>query len=258
MEPPGNPGVFGAVIAGAGITIGPDGSVNIPGAPNIVGVDQLIAGDGIELDPPEGTGNVRISIVSNRDPFYGGTSLISATATAPPGWVKQTVIDNYALRVSSAGGDYSLGRDFSSVFASQTPTGSFPASSISSSGNTETANFVPTYQAVPTLTGGNNSMSDLYNPAHTHSFVIAQDSGGGAQPVANAGGMTKRGSVTSNSKGTNTAHSHGISGTPTVTFPGIAHAHAYTASGTGSPGTYNGTAINLSVKYVDAIIIVKQ
>ena len=59
MQAPGGPGVTGAVKAGTGITIDPDGAINATGGGG--SVSKLVAGTNITLTPATGLGEVTIS-----------------------------------------------------------------------------------------------------------------------------------------------------------------------------------------------------
>lgn len=102
MVPPGGPGVIGAVKAGAGINIDPDGTVSATG---------------------------------DLSGFAAGTTSIFGQASAPTGWTKSTTYDNYAIRlVSGSGGGTGGSNPFTTAFASYTPNGAVAVSNLQISG----------------------------------------------------------------------------------------------------------------------------
>lgn len=104
MEAPGGPGVTGAVKAGTGITISPDGTISAQTGP--------------------GGGDVP-----------AGSIMFFANPAAPTGWTKNTTSDNIALRlVSGTGGGTGGSVSFTTAFASQSVTGSVSLSGLSISG----------------------------------------------------------------------------------------------------------------------------
>jgi hypothetical protein len=102
IVPPGGPGVIGAVTAGFGIAIAPDGTISATGD------------------------------LSGFDP---GTTTIFGQASAPTGWTVLTTYNDYAIRVSSSSGGGSGGTTaFSSAFTTYTPAGSVSVSNLQISG----------------------------------------------------------------------------------------------------------------------------
>ena len=134
--------------------------------------------------------------------FASGTKLLFAQTAAPTGWTKDTTsYNNYALRVvtgtASSGGSV----DFTTAFASQTPSGSV---SVNTSG----------------LSAGATTLSTAQIPSHTHSYnapnpAVGQSNNCGPQAV----GIL---SSTTGAQGGGGSHTHSISGSATGSFTGNA------------------------------------
>ena len=154
--------------------------------------------------------------------FSSGTRMTFNQTNAPTGWTKSTSVDNAAFRVVSGSVSSGGSVDFSTAFASQTPTGSVSISSISGS-------------------AGATTLSTPQIPSHSH---IARTPGACI-------GIPGRGE----SSGPNGPPD-------TITAPifptggGGSHDHPFSFS-SGS-ATFSGNAINLAVKYVDLIIAQKN
>ena len=166
--------------------------------------------------------------------FPAGTVLIFGQTAAPTGWTKDTTnFNNSSLRVvtgtASSGGTV----DFTTAFASQTPTGSVTITSV-------------------TGTAGATTLTTPQIPSHAHNVLAT----GFTSPVSNItmfGTFSRQSSqgVASGSFGT----SNGNTGTDN-TGGGGSHDHPFSFS-SGS-GTFSGNAINLAVKYVDVIRATKN
>jgi hypothetical protein len=80
MEPPGGPGVIGAVKPGNGISIAADGSISINGAQTIT---KITAGPGLTVNPSSGVGDVTVSIDSTTQitKLIAGTNITLTPAT---------------------------------------------------------------------------------------------------------------------------------------------------------------------------------
>lgn len=128
--------------------------------------------------------------------FDAGTRLIFAQTAAPTGWTKDTVnYNNHALRVVTGAASTGGTVDFTTAFASQTPTGSVSITSVSGSAgattlttpqipsHTHTFNGGPTVlQGSPGETGtsGNTvrtSGATGGGGSHTHPFSFSSGSG---------------------------------------------------------------------------------
>jgi hypothetical protein len=154
--------------------------------------------------------------------FDSGTVMLFGQTAAPTGWTKDTSnFNNSGLRIvtgtASSGGSV----DFSTAFASQTPTGSVSITAVSGS-------------------AGNTTLTVPQMPSHDHPFPLQPSSGGSPGVV---GGYSYGGSTSETQPAPNgRVNAQGGNG---------AHSHPFSFS-SGS-GTFSGNAINLAVKYVDVI-----
>lgn len=154
-----------------------------------------------------------------------GTKMLFQQSAAPTGWTKDTTHNDKAIRVvtgtASSGGSV----DFTTAFASQTPAGTI-------------ANSVSGSTADHTLTA-----SEI--PAHSHSL------GSNARvQIGPDNGTAYAGKTTSNFYAATTYS------TANNTGGGGAHSHSVGSLAVSS--TFTGTAIDLSVNYVDVIIATKD
>ena len=152
--------------------------------------------------------------------FDAGTVMLFAQTAAPTGWTKNTTTgNNNALRIvtgtASSGGSV----DFTTAFASQTPSGSVTISSVSGS-------------------AGATTLTTPQIPSHTHTIPVIGNNNTGTQTANSALNPTQPAYATS------------------ATGGGGDHTHPFSFS-SGS-GTFSGNAINLAVKYVDVIRATKD
>jgi len=136
--------------------------------------------------------------------FPAGTAMVFAQTNAPVGWVKSVSYNDYALRVVNGTAGTGGSVPFSTAFSSQSVGGSV----------------------------GGTSLSVDQIPAHTHTYVVPESSGG-SPSVA--------GFYTTNYNGIDYVGTSGSTGT------GLPHSH-----------TFTGTTLNLAVNYVDVIIATKS
>jgi hypothetical protein len=96
--------------------------MSVPGGPGIIGAVK--AGDGISITPE---GVISASVTG----FPPGTTTVFGQASAPVGWTKSTTYDNYALRlVAGTGGGTGGQNAFTSAFASYTPAGNVTLNNV--------------------------------------------------------------------------------------------------------------------------------
>ena len=157
--------------------------------------------------------------------FDAGTRMMFAQTAAPTGWTKDTTnYNNHSLRVvtgtASTGGTV----DFTTAFASQTPTGSVTITSVTGS-------------------AGATTLSTSQIPSHTHAAPT------GRSHVFSGGGDSR-----------NTTNGNNVDdlfkGTLGSTGGGGSHDHPF--SFTSGAGTFSGSAIDLAVKYLDVITATKD
>ena len=154
--------------------------------------------------------------------FASGTRMTFNQTNAPTGWTKDTGTDNAGFRLVSGSVSSGGSVDFSTAFASQTPTGSVSISSISGS-------------------AGATTLSTPQIPSHSHG-LFRQGAPGGNPITA----QVTRDDYSNPSISTTTFNTGGSG----------AHDHPFSFS-SGS-ATFSGNAINLAVKFVDLIIAQKN
>ena len=185
------------------------------------------ASGGTGLTTPGTAGNVLTSngtawtSVSNAPAFTSGTVMLFGQTSAPTGWTKDTTnYNNSALRVVTGSVSTGGSVDFTTAFASQTPSGSVTITSVTGS-------------------AGATTLSTPQIPSHNHTYYWTAQSDGGPNFYVSARGPNQSYSqVTSNTGG------------------GGSHDHPFSFS-SGS-GSFSGNAINLAVKYVDIIRATKD
>ena len=172
MPPPGGPGVIGAIKAGQGIVISPDGTIS------------------------QGGGGMPT-----------GTRMFFFSATAPEGWTKITAgADDRALRLTSGSGGRTGGlTNFSDAFTAYSPDGVISINNFTFNTSLTPAqlsegmlgphahSFIkpcesgssgrgPGTAGVPTGCS-NTTGSSGSNQAHTHSFTGNVSGGGSYSPI---------------------------------------------------------------------------
>lgn len=195
-----------------------------------------------------------------------GTAMLFQQTAAPTGWTKITSNDNAALRIVSGAASTGGSVNFTTAFASQAVNGT-----VGTSGSTTATNnsYTPAGSVSTSTSTGITYLNDpYYMPYHQHTVEmppghsLCTQFGGGTtfctfsfapDSVNNYTGYG--GYSTAMPVGGNGYHNHSasssssFSGTP-ATITQAAHTH--------TGGTFTGTAINLAVKYVDAIIATKD
>lgn len=130
--------------------------------------------------------------------FAAGTRMMFAQTAAPTGWTKDTTnYNNHALRVVTGTASTGGSVDFTTAFASQTPSGSV---SVNVSG----------------LSASATTLSTAQMPAHTHTY---ENTGSGSYSACGGSGY---GSSNTGSTGGGGSHTHGISGSASGSFTGNA------------------------------------
>jgi hypothetical protein len=198
---------------------------------NTLTANSAIIGNGtspVTFVAPGTSGNVLTSNGTNwtsvaAAAFDSGTVMLFAQTAAPTGWTKNTSAGNqHALRVVTGTASTGGSVDFTTAFASQTPTGSVSISSVSGSAGATTL-------SIPTI------------PSHNHPY---NDEIGG-QPPSRTIGNYKYGNVDDYLLSPNAVRKVNDQG------GGGSHTHPFSFS-SGS-GTFSGNAINLAVRYIDVI-----
>jgi hypothetical protein len=226
MDVPGGPGVVGAIKAGTGISVSPDGTISVNAAENVT---KLVAGDNCTLTPASGLGEVTITFTGgggSGPDVPSGTVMPFFQPTAPTGWTKQSTYDDYAIRVvSGVGGATGGNLPFSQVFTNVPITGTVSVTGISVAGNV-----------------GATSLSVAQIGAHTHTVKArGSPSPVSFQPEGNPGTTALNPPVTSSSAGSGQGHTHSFGGTAA-----------------GGNATFTSSGVPLAVRYVDCILCTKN
>jgi trimeric autotransporter adhesin len=203
--------------------------------------------------------------------FPAGTAMLFVQTAAPTGWTKSTTHDNKALRVVSGTASSGGSVAFTTAFASQAVSGTVGTSGATSATGTTDSTTAGGSVGVSLSAGGSVSATTLAEsqmPAHTHtprartSTVNFSDGGAYGMLGANNAGTTATMNTVYNvtSTGGGGSHTHGFTNPSySGSFTGTGHTHTFTsATHTHTGGTFTGTAINLAVQYVDAIIATKD
>lgn len=255
---------------------------NTPTAGNLVAGELAInIADG-KLFYKDPSNVVQTLVTQGQSAFPSGTKMLFAQTAAPTGWTKDTTNYNeHALRVvtgtASSGGSV----NFTTAFASQTPSGS--VSSSGSSGNTTATGNISSSTSIGntsatgnvSLSGGSISSTTLSTSqlaSHNHlqtgqqGVVAGGNTGGTAANLATPGPSYRYYSGNGDAGG-GTGHTHTLTN-PTASFTGTAHNHNASTSSTLSMNAHNhtvsvsssftGNAINLAVKYLDVILATKD
>ena len=152
--------------------------------------------------------------------FPTGTRLSFQQTSAPTGWTKDTTagLDNAAMRIVTGSVVNGGTVDFTTAFASQTPTGSVSITAVSGS-------------------AGATTLTTPQIPSHSHTYTIGNNL---TTPLTMArGAINSVGSLSTDATGGGGSHTHPFS----------------FSSGS---GTFTGSAINVAVKYYDFIIASKD
>jgi hypothetical protein len=165
--------------------------------------------------------------------FPANTVMLFGQTAAPTGFTKLTDQDNAALRVVSGTASTGGSVNFSTAFASQTPTGSVSITAVSGS-------------------AGNTTLSTPQIPSHAHRVIQGPSLRGSPQFLHNT--FTAAGSTNFDwlSSSPNTTRNQGSDNT------GGSGAHSHPFSFSSGSGTFSGNAINLAVKFVDVIRATKD
>lgn len=166
------------------------------------------------------------SIIDNAAAFASGTVMLFGQTAAPTGWTKDTTnYNNSGLRVVTGTVTTGGSVDFTTAFASQTPTGSVTISSVSGS-------------------AGATTLSTPQIPSHTHDLSRSV-----YEPAP---------SSTGNNQFRHDRNTFWQGGATSATGTGGGGSHTHPFSFSSGSGTFSGNAINLAVKYVDVIRATKN
>jgi hypothetical protein len=148
--------------------------------------------------------------------------MIFGQTSAPTGFTKLTDQDNAGLRVVSGTASTGGSVNFTTAFASQTPTGTVSITAVSGS-------------------AGATTLSTPQIPSHSHPITTFR------APES-----------TINAARVGPGYNGAASGTAATNNAGGGGSHTHPFSFSSGSGTFSGNAINLAVKYVDVIRATKD
>jgi hypothetical protein len=231
---------------GADSTVpGPVGPVGPQGPKGDTGADSTVpgpVGPQGEIGPQGPQGEIGPAGIAD---FTPGTRLVFAMATAPPGWVADTSLDNRALRVMNGSGATGGSILFSSFFSA----------SRSTDGHTLSESQIPSHSHSGSDSGHGHSISDpghghgKSDPGHTHTYRnrINNNNGGGSSNDNSAWGDS-----TTNASGTNI----GINNSGTGVSVASNRANISIGSAGGSQSHSHGMG-SFALAYVDVLVAQK-
>lgn len=209
------------------------GGANITGNSIVTGTlgvtSTLTASNGLTVSAGGAsiTGNTTVSGTLTATAFSGpwadmpsGTVMLFVQTAAPTGWTKSTTYNDRALRVVSGTASAGGSVAFTTAFASQSVSGTVGSYTL-------TTADIPSHTHTATVS----------DPGHFHAFTTGGASGSGYASLT---------------QGTNTSQNTDSKTT------GITVSNSSTGGGGGHTHSFTGTAINLAVQYVDAIIATKN
>jgi hypothetical protein len=231
-------GASGIISANNGISVSngltvATGGAAITGNSTVTGTftasSTLTASNGLTVSAGGATitGNSSVSGTLTATSFSGpwvnipaGTAMLFAQTAAPTGWTKSTSHNNKALRVVSGTASSGGSVAFTTAFTSQAVSG----------------------------TVGSYTLTTADIPSHTHTATVSDPGHFHAVTVGGAAGS----GYASLTQSTNTTQN-----TETKTT-GITVSNSSTGGGGGHSHSFTGTAIDLTVQYVDVIIATKD
>jgi hypothetical protein len=186
-----------------------------------------------------------------------GTVMIFGQTSAPTGFTKLTDQNNAGLRVVSGTASSGGTVDFTTAFASQTPSGSV-STTVNNTTATNQAITPSGSVSITSVSGsaGATTLSTPQIPSHSHSTNINATAVYGPWGPGQFGGGPN---IQTSATGGGGSHTHPFSfSSGSGSFSGtsvtaLQNAHNHTAS-----SSFTGNAINLAVKYVDVIRATKD
>jgi uncharacterized protein YoxC len=195
--------------------------------------------------------NALISAIPQQsgDGFASGTRLLFFNGSAPNGWTKEAVNDSGIRVVSGSGGLETSGTDpFSTVFTNKGTTS--VQVNVQSGGGGNTGNTTVNVQSGGGGNTGSTSLSVSQLPSHNHQIGLARGGSDGGTTYASTDNNAQfRGTMNSQSTGSNASHSHSL---PSHSHTSSAHNHSVSShSHTTSSHSHS---IGLNLRYVDGIL----
>jgi len=124
-------------------------------------------------------GTTWASVAIGGDGFASGTRMAFNQTNAPTGWTKSTSVDDAAFRLVSGSVSSGGSVNFTTAFASQTPTGSISISSISGSAGATTLSTPQIPSHSHTITGGGYNGDSVQTERTGVSTATTNNTGGG-------------------------------------------------------------------------------
>lgn len=218
------------------------------------------------------TGMIRSSVLppSGTAEIETGSKVLFVQTAAPTGWTKDVTHNNKALRIVNGTAGTGGSVAFTTAFTSQTPAGTI-AGTVSTGTNSATTD---------TGTVGSHGLTTAEMPSHSHSFSASTSGAGAHNHSLSHQVLTTDTSTGSNNSGANGSsfshmfsettssvgdHAHSVSGTTGAAGSGNGHnhtltmnAHTHTITMNSHTHTFTGSALDLTVAYVDVIICTRN
>lgn len=186
-----------------------------------------------------------------------GTKMLFVQSAAPTGWTKLTSADNAALRIVSGAAGSGGSVDFTTAFSVRTTSGSVGATSVGGSvGATAVDGSISSTATTGTVVEAtaSGSIASSSTGINIYPSYVYLDNEQRQQYALNGVSLSDPGHAHAF---TPSSHSHGFTGSShTHSFSSPGHSHSF--SSPSHDHTFSGSSINLSVKYVDAIIAQKD
>lgn len=250
---PGGPGIVGTVKAGSNCAIAGDGSLNA--VTGTAPVSNISGGTNCTVTSNANIFTINAINVPAQGGFPRGTTTVFPQSSAPTGWSANSSVDNSALRISTSGGSATGSDGFTTAFSVKTLGGSANLS-YSVGGGFTPRTLTPTGNIDnPGWVSGGTVLNQDQLPTHLH-VAPGVLSSGGNQKLAGSGPFGPADLVTTGFSGGSQPHTHGLGGGATFSGNAQTHGHDLTLSGSIS-APISANSINLSIKYVDALICTK-
>lgn len=150
---------------------------------------------------------------------YSGSTMLFVQSSAPTGWVQDTTINDYALRITSGTVGTGGSVNFSSVFTSVTPTGTTSSCTLGAATDA-------------------TILTSLHIPSHNHTYPSNGPSSISYPGTGNRSPFDDGATSSDVTGGAGSGHAHPSGGTLTTNF--------------------TGNSINMAVKYLDCILATRS
>ena len=189
-------------------------------------------------------GTIASDVIFNGSEFPSNTAILFQQSAAPTNWTKVTTYTNHALRI--VGGSVSSGGSvpFSTAFANQGVSGSVSTSITGVSGSVGISGSVDQTTLSTGQIPGHSHNGGGYETVYVQGPATGYSSGPGGWNNGSgiAGWYSNSGGLGGGS------HNHSVGGV----------SGSFSFNSGSASGSFTGSAINLAVNYVDAIICTKN